>query len=132
MSIERHYRASARAFHRAHVNGPELKDRKHTLPQVVSGLLALMGIACVFYLYSNRLPKWQTVGFKCDGGQAIVLSIPENARRLVYRIGSQSVVADLSHSRLMPSNGRADFMLEGRENALCRDRKPSSVKAIFE
>lgn len=130
MSIDKYYRQTALDYHRTHVNGPELAERRHVLPQLASALIALGGLVVVAYLFVDRLPLWRSVDITCESGHVIAKDLPPNSSRIVYRLGSESAVSDLSRTAAGSRSGAADFELSQGSPALCGRRKTSSIKAV--
>jgi hypothetical protein len=130
MSIEKHYRPAALEYHRAHVNGPELKDRRHVVPQVVAAVVALLGLAGVAHLYVDDLPAWRTVELVCDSGHATVLDLPASSRRIVYREGSESIVSELTGPVPSQTPAKANFKLDEHAGSLCKVDHRTAIRAI--
>jgi hypothetical protein len=130
MSIEKHYRPAALEYYKAHVNEPELEERRHIVPQVAAAVVALLGLAGVALLFIDRLPTWKTVDVVCNSGHAIVLDIPVSSRRIVYREGSESIASDLVTATPSQLSAKANFRLDERADSLCKIGRQITVKAI--
>lgn len=132
MSIEKHYRPTALEYYKTHVNGPELEDRHHVVPQAVATIVALLGLAGLAHFFVDRLPTWQTVEMVCDSGHAIALDLPASAHRIVYREGSKSVASNLTKVVSSRLSEKANFRLDRRVDLLCKIDQHMTVRAVID